>query len=133
KLIELNRLLRGDPDTTYLPSDEPLPEAVQYVMVLDADTRLTRDAINKLVGKMAHRLCTPVIDSQSGRITSGYAILQPRVTPSLTAGKESSVFQRIFSKNRGLDPYVFTVSDVYQDLTGEGSFTGKGLYHVDAF
>ncbi|GAA3953293.1 GH36-type glycosyl hydrolase domain-containing protein [Allohahella marinimesophila] len=133
KLIELNRLLRGDPDTTYLPPAQALPEAIQYVMVLDADTRLTRDAINKLVGKMAHPLCTPVIDEATGRMTSGYAILQPRVTPSLTAGKESSVFQRIFSKNRGLDPYVFTVSDVYQDLTGEGSFTGKGLYNVDAF
>ena len=52
---------------------------------------------------------------------------------SLTTGAEASVFQRIFSANRGLDPYVFTVSDLYQDLLDEGSFTGKGIYDVDAF
>lgn len=57
---------------------------------------------------------------------AGYAILQPRVTPSLTTGDEASFFQRVFSANRGIDPYVFAVSDVYQDLFGEGSFTGKG-------
>ena len=66
-------------------------------------------------------------------MTAGYAILQPRVTPSLTTGDEASFFQRVFSANRGLDPYVFTVSDLYQDVFGEGTFTGKGLYHVDAF
>ena len=64
---------------------------------------------------------------------AGYGILQPRVTPSLTTGDEASFFQRVFSANRGLDPYVFAVSDLYQDVFGEGSFTGKGLYHVDAF
>ena len=62
----------------------------------------------------------------------GYGILQPRVTASLTTGDEASFFQRIFSANRGLDPYVFAVSDVYQDVFGDGTFTGKGMYHVDA-
>jgi cyclic beta-1,2-glucan synthetase len=32
-----------------------------------------------------------------------------------------------------VDPYAAAVSDVYQDLFGEGSFTGKGIYDVDAF
>src|SRR5690606_12623047 len=68
----------------------------------------------------------------TGRLTAGYGILQPRVTPSLTSGNEASFFQRVFSANRGIDPYVFAVSDTYQDLFGEGTFTGKGLYHVDA-
>ena len=66
-------------------------------------------------------------------VTAGYSILQPRVTPSLTTGDDASFFQRVFSSNRGLDPYVFAVSDLYQDVFGDGSFTGKGLYHVDAF
>ncbi|TDK34387.1 protein ndvB [Rhizobium deserti] len=133
KLHELNLLLRGDRDTTYLPGANIVPEDVQYVMTLDADTRLMRDAVTKLVGKMHHPINQPVIDPVSNRVVQGYALMQPRVTPSLTTGKEASVFQRVFSVGRGLDPYVFTVSDVYQDLTGEGSFTGKGLYHVDAF
>ena len=69
----------------------------------------------------------------SGRVVDGYAVLQPRVTPSLPTGRDGSLFQRVFSGDRGLDPYAFAVSDVYQDLFGEGSFTGKGIYDVDAF
>ncbi|WP_108483503.1 GH36-type glycosyl hydrolase domain-containing protein [Oceaniglobus ichthyenteri] len=133
KLMELDALLRGDTDTTFLPPDTPLPEDVKYIMTLDADTRITRDAVTRLVGKMEHPLNQPRIDPETGTVQRGYGIMQPRVTPSLTTGKEASVFQRIFSMNRGFDPYVFTVSDVYQDLLGEGSFTGKGLYHIDTF
>lgn len=133
KLHELNLLLRGDSDTTFLPLDAPLPENVVHVMTLDADTRTTRDAITRLVGKMMHPLNRPQFDRTKGRVTSGYAILQPRITPSLTTGDEASFFQRVFSANRGLDPYVFAVSDLYQDVFGDGSFTGKGLYHIDAF
>ncbi|MCZ8177867.1 MAG: protein ndvB [Rhizobium sp.] len=133
KLHELNLLLRGDRDTSYLPGANMVPENVRYVMTLDADTRLMRDAVTKLVGKMHHPINRPVHDEKTGRVISGYGVLQPRVTPSLTTGKDASVFQRIFSMNRGLDPYVFTVSDVYQDITAEGTFTGKGLYDVDAF
>jgi len=133
KLHELNLFIRGDHDTTFLPPSTPLPEHIQYVLTLDSDTRLPRDSARMLIGKMAHPLNAPVIDPETRRVTEGYGILQPRITPSLTTGDEASVFQRIFSRDRGLDPYVFAVSDVYQDLFGEGSFTGKGLYHVDAF
>ena len=133
KLHELNMLLRGDKDTTFLNGANMVPENVKYVMTLDADTRLMRDAVTKLVGKMHHPINRPVHDPETGRVIHGYGLLQPRVTPSLTTGKDASVFQRVFSINRGIDPYVFTVSDVYQDLTSEGTFTGKGLYDVDAF
>jgi cyclic beta-1,2-glucan synthetase len=133
KLHELNQLLRGEDDTTFVSRKAELPENIQYVLTLDSDTRLPRDSARKLIGKMAHPLNTPDVDQVSHRVTQGYGILQPRITPSLTTGDEASVFQRIFSKDRGLDPYVFAVSDLYQDLYQEGSFTGKGLYHVDAF
>lgn len=132
KLHELDLLLRGDSDTTFLPSDTPLPQGVVYVMTLDADTRMTRDAVARLVGKLCHPLNRPVIDPKTQRVVRGYGILQPRVTPSLTTGDEASFFQRICSIQRGMDPYVFAVSDLYQDVFGEGSFTGKGLYHIDA-
>ncbi|MBN9071320.1 MAG: protein ndvB [Rhizobiales bacterium] len=132
KLHELNLLLRGDSDTTFLPPAEPLPEGVVYVMTLDADTRMTRGAVARLVGKIEHPLNRPVFDAARRRVVKGYGILQPRVTPSLTTGDEASFFQRIFSANRGMDPYVFTVSDLYQDVFGEGTFTGKGLYQIDA-
>ncbi|MEZ5780925.1 MAG: glucoamylase family protein [Rhizobiaceae bacterium] len=132
KLHELDLLLRGDSDTTFLPPVDPVPEGIVYVMTLDADTRMTRGAVARLVGKMQHPLNKPVMDETGQRVVKGYGILQPRVTPSLTTGDEASFFQRIFSVNRGMDPYVFTVSDLYQDVFGEGTFTGKGLYHVDA-
>ena len=133
KLHELNLLLRGDSDTTFMPLDAPLPENIVYVMTLDADTRTTRDAVARLIGKLCHPLNRPHVDPARHGVTTGYAILQPRITPSLTSGDEASFFQRVFSANRGLDPYVFAVSDLYQDLFGAGSFTGKGLYHIDAF
>ena len=132
KLHELNLLLRGDADTTFLPLDTPLPADVVHVLTLDADTRMLRDAAAKMAGKLAHPLNRPVIDAAGRRVVRGYGILQPRVTASLTTGDEASFFQRVFSANRGLDPYVFAVSDLYQDVFGEGTFTGKGLYHIDA-
>ena len=133
KLLELNLLLRGDHDTTFLDPAFPLPDDIRYVLTLDSDTRLPRDSARMLIGKLAHPLNAPLLDPETRRVTEGYGILQPRITPSLTTGDEASVFQRIFSRDRGLDPYVFAVSDLYQDLFDEGSFTGKGLYHVDAF
>ena len=132
KLHELNLLLRGDPDTTFLPTKAPLPRDVVHVMTLDADTRMMRDTVEGLVGKLCHPLNRPVIDPKTGKVVDGYSILQPRVTPSLTTGDEASFLQRVFSANRGIDPYVFAVSDMYQDVFGEGTFTGKGLYHIDA-
>ncbi|WP_343313311.1 glucoamylase family protein [Brucella sp. BE17] len=133
KLHELNLLLRGDHDTSFYPPDERLPKDIKYVMTLDADTRLTPESVTNLAGKLSHPLNRPVIDEKSGKVVRGYGILQPRVTPSLTTGDEASFLQRVFSVNRGIDPYVFAVSDTYQDLLGEGTFTGKGLYDIDAF
>jgi cyclic beta-1,2-glucan synthetase len=82
---------------------------------------------------MSHPLNRPRFDSRLGRVIEGYALLQPRVTPTLPTDREGSLYQRIFSGPAGIDPYASAVSDVYQDLFGEGSYTGKGIYDVDAF
>ncbi|TKW63044.1 MAG: DUF3131 domain-containing protein [Paracoccus denitrificans] len=132
KLAELNALLRGDADTSFLPVGPTPPEGIRYVVTLDSDTRLPRETVPALVGKMAHPINQPVA-REDGIVIQGHAVMQPRVTHSLTTGPEASLFQRIFSVNRGLDPYSFTASDLYQDLFSEGSFTGKGIYDVDAF
>ncbi|BDC43774.1 glycosyl transferase [Paraburkholderia terrae] len=136
KLHELNRLLRGATDTTFVSiAGRPpqVPSDVRYVITLDADTRLPRDAALRMIGKMAHPLNRPTFSGVEQRVVNGYAILQPRVTPSLPIGEEGSLYQRVFSGPGGMDPYAAAVSDVYQDLFGEGSFTGKGIYDVDAF
>lgn len=133
KLHELNRLLRGATDTGYQPGEGRVPADVRYVITLDADTRLPRDAVARLIGKIAHPLNRPVFDAARQRVTGGYGILQPRVTPSLAAGQMATLFQRATSGPGGMDPYASASSDVYQDLFGEGSFTGKGIYDIDAF
>jgi len=136
KLHELNRLLRGATDTTFVALDgstPAVPSGVRYVLTLDADTRLPRDAALRLVGKMAHSLNRPRFDPALQRVVGGYAILQPRVTPSLPLAGLGSFYQWISSGPGGMDPYAMPVSDVYQDLFGEGSYTGKGIYDIDAF
>ena len=136
KLHELNRLLRGATDTSFVATGgQPpaVPDGVRYVVTLDADTRLPRDAVRRLVGKMAHPLNAPRFDARSGRVLEGYAVLQPRIAPSLPIGREGSAYQRLVSSASGIDPYASAVSDVYQDLCGEGSYVGKGIYDVDAF
>jgi cyclic beta-1,2-glucan synthetase len=136
KLQELNRLLRGAPHTNYVTSTGRapwVPAGVRYVLTLDADTRVPRDAPRRLIGKMAHPLNRPRFDPKVGRVVDGYAILQPRVAFSLPVNVEASPFQRVFSGASGVDPYAAAISDVYQDLLGEGSFAGKGIYDIDAF
>ena len=136
KLHELNRLLRGAGETTFIAvAGRPVvaPPGVRYVITLDSDTRLPRETVRRLVGKMAHPVNHPRIDAATRLVVEGYAVLQPRVTPSLPTGREGSAFQRIFSSMSGTDPYTSAVSDVYQDLFGEGSYSGKGIYDVDAF
>ena len=136
KLHELNRLLRGAADTTFMGIDGRPPEVpanVRYVITLDADTRLPKGTAYRLVGAMAHPLNRPRFDPQCERVVEGYAVLQPRITPFLPTGPRSTAYQRIISGPGGVDPYGAAASDVYQDLFEEGSFAGKGIYDVDAF
>jgi cyclic beta-1,2-glucan synthetase len=136
KLHELNQLLRGATDTTFLAVGGRLPLVpigVRYVITLDTDTRLPIGAAKRLIGKMAHSLNRPKLDPVCRRVVEGYGVLQPRVTPSLPTARDGSVYQRVFSSPTGIDPYAAAVSDVYQDLFEEGSYSGKGIYDVDVF
>ena len=136
KLQELNRLLRGAEDTDYRTPDggtPAIPPDVRYVLTLDSDTRMPRDTVRWLIGKMAHPLNRPVIDPALRRVRAGHAILQPRVTPAMPAERRGSAFQYATSGPGGMDPYAAAASDIYQDLFGEGCFTGKGIYDLDAF
>ncbi len=134
KLAELNSLLRGGSPGVFsaIVGDMTILPTIRYVITLDTDTQLPRDAARKLVGTMAHRLNRPVFDPKRGIVTEGYSILQPRVGVSLPSAGRSWLV-RLFAGNAGIDPYTRAVSDVYQDLFHEGSFIGKGIYDVDAF
>ena len=134
KLADLNGLLRGgsrDP-FAFLVGDTSVLLDVKYVLTLDTDTQLARDSAWQFVGAMVHPLNRARYDEERQRVVAGYGILQPRVAVSLS-GANRSRYARMCTSELGIDPYTRTVSDVYQDLFGEGSYIGKGIYEVDTF
>ncbi|MNV51145.1 hypothetical protein D3C71_1431840 [compost metagenome] len=134
KLAALNRLLRegSAEDFMQVTGRVGALAGVRYVITLDTDTQLPRDAAREFVGTLAHPLNRAHFDTRLRRVVRGYGILQPSVGTSL-GGRRSSRYSRMFGSEPGIDPYTRTVSDVYQDLFGEGSFVGKGIYDVEAF
>ena len=133
KLIALNNLLRGEDDAFPVKiGDLSVLPLMRYVITLDSDTELPRGSAQQLIGTMAHPLNRAVIDPVMNVVTEGYGILQPRVGISVSSSRRSRL-ARIYSGQTGFDLYTTAVSDVYQDLFGEGSYTGKGIYDVDIF
>ncbi|HVP57156.1 MAG TPA: glycosyl transferase, partial [bacterium] len=125
KLEELNRLIDGTrPDDAgrlvHVGDPDDLSN-VRFVTTLDSDTQLPHGAARRMIETLAHPLNRP-----------RYTIIQPRVSPSLPS-TSGSPFSRLFSDAVGIDPYTKAVSDVNQDLTGEGSYHGKGIYDVRTF
>ena len=134
KLMEFNALLRGGSRDCFseIVGETAILPSIKYVITLDTDTQLPRDAARQLVGTMAHPLNHPVFDAVREIVTTGYSILQPRVGVSLPSSRRTW-FVRLFAGDAGIDPYTREVSDVYQDIFQEGSYVGKGIYDVDAF
>ena len=115
-----------------ITGDKALLPTFKSVITLDTDTQLPRASAQRLAAAMAHPLNRPIIDAKKGRVVAGYGVLEPRVGITLSSSRQSW-FSRVNSSDAGIDPYTRAVSDVYQDLFGEGSFVGKGIYDVDAF
>jgi len=133
KLNDLNRLLLGRGNCFETVSgDQALLREIRYVITLDTDTQLPRETAAKMVAAAAHPLNRPVLDPETGMVKEGYALIRPRVAVSMESAGRSRLAQ-IFSGQTGFDPYATSVSDVYQDLYGRASFTGKGIYDVQAF
>ncbi len=134
KLAEFNQFVLGRAEGAFAVTvgDMTPIRGVRYVITLDDDTVLPPDAAPALVGALAHPLNRAEYGAARGRVVRGYGILQPRVGISLGSASRT-LFAAIQSGQPGVDPYTTAVSDVYQDLYGEGSFTGKGVYDVQAF
>ena len=134
KLEELNRLLRGDTQTTFsLHVGEPDGLlGIRFVITLDSDTRLPMGSAHRLVGLLAHPLNRAVFDAETGRVIAGFTIVQPGIETS-PASARPSPFSRIFTGDVGFDIYTHASSELYQDLFGSGIYVGKGIYDVDAF
>ena len=131
KLMDLNKFLRGEYDSFPIKiGDLSILPNVRYVITLDSDTELPRGSALRMVGALAHPLNQAIIDPQKNIVVAGYGILQPRVGVSVFSTVRSRL-AAIYAGQTGLDIYTRAVSDAYQDLYGEGSFTGKGIYEVD--
>jgi cyclic beta-1,2-glucan synthetase len=130
KLLDLNKFLLGKLDSFPLKAG-PLEalQRVRYIITLDSDTQLPRGTAARMIGTMAHPLNQAVIDPRLRIVTKGYGILQPRVGVSVASASRSRLAS-LYSGETGFDIYTRAVSDVYQDLFGEGSFAGKGIYEV---
>ncbi|MES2015317.1 MAG: glucoamylase family protein [Pseudomonadota bacterium] len=134
KLGDLNAFLRGGARERFatVVGDTHGLSNVRYVITLDTDTQLPRDAARKFIATMMHPLNRPQIDMGQRRVVEGYGILQPRVTAALPT-ENASRYEQLCGGEPGIDPYTRTVSDVYQDVFYEGSFVGKGIYDIDTF
>ena len=144
KLDELNRWLAGETDPPGTTDDEApgltlchvgdasALQQVRFVITLDADTQLPHDAARRLAGTLAHPLNRPWIAPDGQTVQAGYTIIQPRVSTSLPSATATR-FSHLLVGPAGTDPYTHAISDVYQDLTGEGTYHGKGIYDVQTF
>ncbi len=133
-LMEFNELVLGSTETSfaYSSSDVPHFSNVKYIITLDSDTILPMGMAKKMIGTMAHPLNRPVIDIQRNIVIEGYGLMQPRIDVE-SESSNKSLFSQIFTGQEGLDPYANAISDVYQDLFGEGIYTGKGIYDLEVF
>lgn len=133
-LMEFNDLVLGSKETSfsYASNQAPPFSHVRYIITLDSDTILPIGMARKMIGTMAHPLNRPVIDRKRGIVTEGYGLMQPRIDVEVESANKS-LFSRIFTAQEGLDPYANAISDVYQDLFGEGIYTGKGIYDLAVF
>src|SRR5581483_6810316 len=131
KLLDLNKLLRGEFDSCPIKVGDLsiLPQG-RFAITLDADTELPRESAHRMVGCLAHPLNQAIVDPELNIVVAGYGILQPRVGVSVQSASRSRLAS-IYSGETGFDIYTRAVSDVYQDLYAEGSFTGKGIYEVE--
>jgi len=130
KLLDLNKFLFTSEDNFPVKAGRiDALNAVRYVITLDSDTQLPRATASRMIGTIAHPLNQAIINPRRRVVTAGYGILQPRVGVSVASASRSRL-AALYSGETGFDIYTRAVSDVYQDLFGEGIFAGKGIYEV---
>lgn len=132
-LVELNDLLLGNKNTSFnIVSGDTSRLKIKYIITLDGDTKLPIGIAKRLIGTISHPLNKAIVDEEKNIVKEGYGIIQPRMTVDIESSNKN-LFTRIFAGEGGIDPYSSGVSDIYQDLFGEGSFIGKGIYDLQVF
>ena len=106
---------------------------MRYVITLDTDTWLPPDVGRELVG-----LPGTSLEPSADRPPHGPGRGGPRDSAAAgehhaSRGPAQSLTPGLMSPDAGIDPYTLQTSDVYEDVFGQGSFIGKGIYDVEAF
>ncbi len=135
KLAELHSLLRAGTSHCFslIVGDTSILQSIRYVVTVDADTELPRDAIRPLIATMAHPLNAPEFDDEQKCVREGYGILQPRMIAKPASGAQRSIFTELYWSEPPIDSRSSIAADVYQDLFDNGTFVGKGIYDLDIF
>ena len=134
KLEQLIAALAGPAPAAFIDLGDAsrIAADTRYIVTLDSDTQLPPGCLRALVGVAAHPQNQPLLDAQARRVVAGYGILQPRILTPLPTPRSFTLYHWLFAGRSGIDPYSAATSEVYQDLFGEGSYSGKGLLHVHA-
>ncbi|MUT64825.1 glucoamylase family protein [Paenibacillus sp. NEAU-GSW1] len=135
KLEEFVKLLRGDKDTSFsfvYGDKHAALGSIRYVITLDADTQLPLESAKRMIGAIHLPFNRPRLNENKTSVVEGYGVLQPRIGMTYESARRSRLTS-LYAYEAGLDPYAFAVSDPYQDAIGQGIFTGKGIFDVDAF
>ena len=131
KLVCLEMCIR-DRELAVFCGNTDMVYGARYLLALDGDTGLTVDCIPELVSIACHPFNRPVVDSKRQAVVQGYGILAPRIVPDLASSMRSA-FTRIMCGVGGISSYDASCPELYQDLYGEGIFTGKGLIDIDVY
>ena len=134
KLVEFVELLKGKKDTSFIniEGDRSTLADIRYILTLDSDTQLPLESAHRMIGTLHFPYNQPRLNQNGTRVVEGYGVLQPRVAISHEATTRSNL-ANLWSSDTGIDPYAFAVSDAYQDVFGQGIFTGKGIFDVQSF
>ncbi|MBN9686232.1 MULTISPECIES: hypothetical protein [unclassified Corallococcus] len=130
KLEELNRLLLGAADTSYVAPVPQVLRSVRYVITLDADTQLLPGTAAQLVAVLHHPLNQARFAADGQRVVSGYSMIQPAMESEPTKSAWSASRHPKMSILRRKPKQRSTLS---QSAFGVDDFVGKGIYDVKAF
>jgi cyclic beta-1,2-glucan synthetase len=104
----------------------------KYMVTVDDDQTIARDAVAKLVATISHPLNQPIIDRNNRKVIEGYGIIQPRLSTELPRTKKT-LSDRLFAGDSGWDSYSVIASHTYQDIFREAFFQGKGIVDMEVF
>jgi len=137
-LIHFNKLLLNQFNTIekdkyiYVENISDIKQKIKYVITIDVDTELVLNTALSLIGVMAHPLNKPILNKNKTKVISGYGIIQPRVNVDIESTNKS-IYSQLMAGIGGFDVYSSIVPNFYQDVFGEGSFVGKGIYDLQVF